>query len=195
MVNLTTGDIGRLETTTTPSSTDEITLYDGVKLETCSIDNVLNTAVSRTVQIKSFGKVGATAGWTAGEAADTGYIASLPASQTDSTLIIPVTGIPINSLITGFSIRGIATSAGNAITIDADLIRLDAESNGVNDETTVVSISTQNISANARLSASASVSSSQTVSNFQSFFVVVTGTTAASTSVDLHSITVSYTGT
>lgn len=66
------------------------------------------------------GKVGATAGWTVRAAADT-WMATVAASQTAGTLVIPFAGLRVGDLITGYHLLGQIDSAGNAVTLDAAL--------------------------------------------------------------------------
>lgn len=79
-------------------------------------------------------KVGATAGWVlGGGAVNTGNMATLPASQTASTLIVPIPMLQEGQSITGWYMVGNVTSSGNTVTIDGDLRRLDAASGGPTD--------------------------------------------------------------
>lgn len=66
------------------------------------------------------GKVGATAGWTVRAAADT-WMATVAASQTAGTLVIPFAGLRVGDLITGYHLLGQIDSGGNAVTLDAAL--------------------------------------------------------------------------
>ena len=61
---------------------------------------------SRTFQIGPRAKVGGTAGFVVGAADNLPYVATLPASQSGSTLVIPIDGLNVGDVITGFRVVG-----------------------------------------------------------------------------------------
>src|SRR4051812_30812795 len=71
-----------------------------------SIDPILGKIIrtGQAFQVAMRAKVGTTAGWVIAAANDLPYMATLPASQTSSTLILPIDGLRIGDIITGFKI-------------------------------------------------------------------------------------------
>lgn len=138
-------------------------------------------------------KVGATAGWNVEAADDLAYLASLPASQTGSTLIIPITGLEIGAVVTTVNLVGRIESAGNTVTLDAEVRRHTAAAGAIGDAQ--VSTMTQIVATADTLldGTNASQSPAETVSNLESLYVKVTGTTGALTGVDLIAVRVLYT--
>ena len=139
-------------------------------------------------------KAGATAGWTVAAAANRGGV-QLPASQTNATLVIPITGLKVGDQITGFSLVGQVESAGNTATITADLRKLTAAAADLSDASVGAMAAPASLTADAILSSSnaSKTGLSETVGADESFYVLVTGTTAASTDVDLQGVLVSIT--
>ena len=135
-------------------------------------------------QLATRAKVGATAGWTVGAADDLPYMATLAASQTGSTLIVPLDGLPIGSLITGFKIHAQIESAGGAVTLDADLravTNVAAEPTDASlDTMTQVSVTADTAVAQENLLPTAEV-----VTSGKSYYLKLTGTTAAATDIIL----------
>lgn len=70
------------------------------------------------------GKAGATAGWVV-TGADDG-LARLPASQTASTLVLPLTGLAIGEQLSAVSLLGQVESAGNAASLTLSVRRATA---------------------------------------------------------------------
>lgn len=83
-----------------------------------------NARMDRNVQERIFmdGKVGAGAGWTVRAAANS-WLATVAASQTAGTLVIPLHGLKPGDRIRGYHLLGQIESAGNAVTLDAQLYR------------------------------------------------------------------------
>ena len=50
--------------------------------------------------------MGGTAGFVVGAADNLPYVATLPASQSGSTLVIPIDGLNVGDVITGFRVVG-----------------------------------------------------------------------------------------
>lgn len=127
-------------------------------------------------------KVGATAGWTVDAGADT-FIQTCPASQTSATLIIPIGRIPASGTISNFGIMGRVESAGGAVTVDANL-RKQVDTAGAITDSSVASITQISKTADYLISDAAGWAG-EVVSSNKSFYILVTATTAASTSVEL----------
>lgn len=139
-------------------------------------------------------KVGATAGWTVGGGAvDAALTATLPASQTGSTLVVPVTGLKVGDVITGVHAVGQIESAGNGVTLDMDLRKMTAALADVADASvatmTQLSVTAQTIMS----SANTSIVANETVGADETFYVLLTGTTGISTDIALQSLVVTVT--
>ncbi len=137
-------------------------------------------------------KIGATAGWTlGGGAVDTGLMGTVAASQTNGTLVVPVPNLKIGDTITAFQVNGQIESAGGAVTLDADLRVMTAVSTGSTDGS-VGAITQVSVSADT-LVAQEKTGLSQAVAAAEGYYVLLTGTTAASTDIELVNIEVTVT--
>jgi len=133
-------------------------------------------------------KVGATAGWVI-TAADDISQGTLPQSQTSSTLVIPVTGLEIGDTITGVSASGQVESAGGAVTLVMSVRKTVATAAGNTD----AELGTDNVGS---LTADTLISSANLVvtgltdvlAEGEAVYVLLTGTTAATTDIALNSI-------
>lgn len=133
-------------------------------------------------------KVGATAGWII-TAADNISQATLPGSETSSTLIIPVTGLEIGDTFTGLSVSGQVESAGNNVTMVLSVRKTVAVAAGNTD----AEIGTDNV---GTLTADTLISSAtlavtgltDVVAEGEAFYALLTATTAATTDIALNSI-------
>ncbi len=65
-------------------------------------------------------KVGAASGWTVRAGADS-FMATCAASQTNATLIVPLTGLEVGDRIVGFHMNGQIESGGNAVNFNIKL--------------------------------------------------------------------------
>jgi hypothetical protein len=135
---------------------------------------------SYTFQTGGFSKVGATAGWVVGAAANL-FEATLPQSQTGSTMVVPVTGLHIGDTITGYGCLAQIESAGGTVTFDTNLRSL---TNVAADPTDASVGSTTQVSVTADTAAAPSVGSlADVVAAGERFYILVTSTTAGSTDV------------
>ncbi len=133
-------------------------------------------------------KVGVTAGWII-TAADNISQATLPASSTSSTLIIPITGLNIGDTLTGVSVSGQVESAGANVTLVMSVRKTVAVAGGNTD----AEIGTDNV---GTLVADTLISSANLVvtgltevlAEGEAAYVLLTGTTAAVTDIALNSI-------
>ena len=134
-------------------------------------------------------KVGATAGWVVAAGDNLALMATLPASQTGSTLVVPVTGLKVGDVITAFSVVGqIEATSGGTVTVDADLRKLTAAAADVADAS-LGSITQVSVTADAIISASKTLATPETVGADETFYVLVTATTGASTDIALQGVT------
>lgn len=151
---------------------------------------------SKTIVVQTPPKVGTTAGWVVGAANNLGKMATIPASQTSSTLVVPVTGLKVGDTITDFHLNGSIQSAGNAGTIIADLRSLTAAAAGATDASVGVMAAPLSVTANTVVSAANAVKTGLThvVAEGESFYVLITSTTGASVTEELQSVNIGVTG-
>src|SRR3990167_10408240 len=81
------------------------------------------TRTGRQLILTTGAKVGTTAGATVNHADNVASLFRVPASQTASTVVIPITGLEVGDIVTSFCINGQIESAGNTCTLDAALYR------------------------------------------------------------------------
>jgi hypothetical protein len=155
--------------------------------------SVIRTAQKRIINVGA--KVGGTAGWTlGGGAVNTGLMATMAAGGTAAKLVVPIPGLKVGDTITAFHCIGQIESAGNTATLDADLRKHTAAAADVADASvgtiTQLSVTADTIisSANAGKTALAEV-----VGADETFYVLLTGTTAASTDIALQGIAITVT--
>lgn len=138
-------------------------------------------------------KAGATAGWAVRGAANTS-LATLPASQTSSTLVVPVHGLKVGDVITGFYLLGQIESAANTVTVDAELRKHTSAAADVADAS-VASMTQISVTADTAINKSNSrkASLSEVINEDETLYVLITGTTGLSTDVALQGVVVEYT--
>lgn len=146
---------------------------------------------SRTFQIGTRAKVGGTAGFVVGAADNLPYVATLPASQSGSTLVIPIDGLNVGDVITGFRVVGQIESGGNTVTVDGDLR---ATTNVAADPTDA------SIGAMTQVSVTADTAMSQSktglteiVTSGKTYYLKITATTAGSTDIILQACEITVT--
>jgi hypothetical protein len=144
---------------------------------------VVNDVVSAT----HHSKVGATAGWVTGGATNVALV-TLPASQTGSTLVVPCPHIDEGDVLTGFHLVGQIESAGGAVTLDVEMRKQTAAAADVVDASITsmtqlaVTADTTISKSNARKAGLALVAKTG-----ESYYLLITGTTAVSTDIALMS--------
>ena len=138
---------------------------------------------SRTPQVGTRAKVGATAGWVVAAADNLPYVGTLAASQTGSTLVIPIDGLEIGETITGFRVVAQVESAGGSVTIDGDLRAV----TNVAADPTDASIGTMTqVSVTGDTAVSqAKTGLAEVVASGKSYYLKITATTAAATDIIL----------
>jgi len=131
-------------------------------------------------------KAGTTAGWTVRAGSDR-RANLLPASQTNSTLVIPIDCVKVGDIITGFSLIGQIESAGNTATLTADLRGLTVAAADLADASIGAMGAALSVTADTAVSATNATKTglTETVVAGKCYYLLVTGTTAASTDVDL----------
>lgn len=133
------------------------------------------------------GRAGTTAGWT-----NTGTNineALLPQSSTASTFTIPLQALNLGDTIVGYKVIAQIESAGGTATLDADLRKLtNAAADPV--DSSVGAITQVSVTADTAVAASKTLATADVVETRESFYVLLTGTTAASTDIRLLDIEV-----
>lgn len=132
-------------------------------------------------------KVGGTAGWVVAPA-DNLSLVTCPASQTASKMVIPITmPLKVGSTITAFSVIAQIESAGGTVTIDADLRKLTTVAADITDAS-LGAITQVSVTADTAVAAAKSGLAEIVAAN-ETFYVLVTATTAGSTDIALQGIT------
>lgn len=137
-------------------------------------------------------KVGASAGWTVGAANNLGTIATMAASQTGGTLVIRVQGLQVGATITGFGVYSSINSAGGTVTLDANLRKITVAAGANGTDASVSSITQVSVTA-ATASAATKTGISEVVVAGVDYYILLTATTAASTTIELTGIEVTFT--
>lgn len=133
-------------------------------------------------------KVGATAGFVVAAAANTALV-TCPASQTAATCVIPVPHLGQGKVIKGFHLVGQVESAGNTATVDCALRKHTAAAADVADAA-VASMAQVSCTADTILSYKNTLFDgiNEIVGEDETFYFLVTVTTAASTDVALQGV-------
>jgi hypothetical protein len=131
------------------------------------------------------GKVGATAGW-APRGANNLIAATLPASQTNSTLVIPLPGLRVGDEILGFSLLGQIESAGNTASISANLRKMTGAAADLVDAS-VASMTQLSVTADTLVNRRNARATNLTVKvgEGEMYYLLITGTTGLATDIAL----------
>lgn len=140
-----------------------------------------NTAIG-AAQIGTRAKIGATAGWVLAAADNLPYVATLPASQSGSTLVIPVDGLRIGDTIEGFRVVAQVESAGGTVTMDAILRAVTNIAAEPTDAAIGSGITQVSVTADTAVSA-VKTGLTEVVTSGKSYYLLLTATTAASTDI------------
>lgn len=128
------------------------------------------------------GRAGATAGWV-----NTGTNineATMAAGGTNATFTLPITGLQIGDTIESFKVIAQIESAGNTATLDADLRTLTNAAADPSDAS-IGAITQVSATADTAVSSSKTLATATVVTTGVSYYVLLTGTTAANTDVRL----------
>jgi len=158
-----------------------------------AVDPAHTTSVVRIRSPRA--KVGTTAGWVVAAADNLGKMATLPQSQTSATLVIPLDDFKVGDVITGFSLAGSIQSVGGTATITADLRSLTDAAAGATDASVGAMAAPLSVVANTIVSAAnaAKTGLTETVTAGKRYYILVTATTAASTTEELQAVNVTVT--
>ena len=155
-----------------------------------SIDNPLRIKRSkRRLLVNDRAKVGAASGWTVGAATNVSRMATMAASQTAGTLVVPIHGLFWGDRITGYHLIGQIESAGNAVTIDAALHEAIAAAADISAGAVSGSSMTQlSVTADTqvdRSNAYKELTTPKVVGEMGVLYLLITATTLGSTDIDL----------
>lgn len=126
-------------------------------------------------------RVGATAGFTL---ADNKGVANLPASQTGSKLIIPLTDLKVGDTLTGFTVLASVNSGGGTVTIDADLRKVSPAAAAASTDASIGTITQVSVTA-ATAVAAAKTGLAEVIAAGVGYYVVLTATTGAGCTIEV----------
>lgn len=183
---------------TAPVEFDDTVQHNGAVTHGAAVDHGANavTRTGRQVFVPAGDAVaGATAGWVV-TGADDG-LARLPASQTNSTLVVPLKGLHVGDTVTGVSVIGQVESAGANVSFTLDVRKSTAAAADFTD----ASLDT---AASGTLTAQTLITSAGTevavtgltevLAEGESLYALITGTTAALTDIAVSGLLVTYNG-
>lgn len=194
---LKAGDIGRLNAPSSVGLTDSVALYQSGTLKEAAISQIKDAVVGRQMVIPICGnaKVGATAGWVITGGTNICH-ATLPASQTSSTLVVPISGVSVGETVTAVSATGQVESAGNNVTLTMSIRKLTTAA-ADNTDAQLGTDDVGTLTADTVLSSSnlAVTGLTEVLAEGETLYALFTGTTAASTDIDLTGLIVTVTRT
>lgn len=164
-----------------------------------AVDSTGVTTLTRASQKKLIAvgaKAGATSGWVVNAADNKNSLARLPASQSGSTLVIPLPDFKAGDIINSYHLVGQIESAGGTVTVDCSLRKQTAAAADLTDAAVTggdmvqLSVTADTIMSSANTSKTITA---DTVGADETFYLLVTATTAGSTDIDLQALAVTYT--
>jgi len=158
-----------------------------------TLNQVAANTKKRIINAAGQAKAGATTGFVVA-VADNVALVTCPASKTAATLVIPIPQLKEGDVINGFHLVGQIESAGGTVTVDADLRVQTAAAADVVDAS-VGAITQLSVIADTVMSASNTEKKflNQVVGANESYYVLVTATTAASTDIALQAVALNVT--
>lgn len=153
------------------------------------VDSASTPAKHIVVNAAGQSKAGATAGWVVAAGSNIALV-TLPASQTGSTLVVPLPAFEVGTKIVGFHLVGQHEGAGGAgTTIDADLRKHTVAATDVADAS-VGAITQLALGADAILSDANTRKGdlAEVVSATETYYVLVTATTPAGNDIALQGV-------
>lgn len=144
------------------------------------------TSLVRTGQKYTWSKakVGAAAGWVLGGGDNLPYVATMAASQSAGTLVVPLDNLKIGNTITGYTINAQVESAGGAVTIDAALRAVTNVAGEPTDAAIGTGMTQVSVTADTAV-AQEKTGHTEVVTAGKSYYLLITATTAASTDIIL----------
>lgn len=153
---------------------------------------IMSARVGQVWEFANRSKAGATAGWVVAAGDNLSKLATLPASQAGSTLVIPIGPFKAGWVITGFAVNGSLQSGGNHATLLADLRALTNAVAGATDASVGVMAAALDVVANTVASAANATKTglTETVIAGKSYYILITSTTGAACTEEVNSIDV-----
>lgn len=185
---------GDLVLTDSDESTALFTLSKTTGAITMASGVALTRPAQKRLQVRG-AKVGATSGALVNAADNKNSLFRVPASQTASTVVVPLDNLKVGDIITAFHLVGQIESAGGTVTVDAELRKQTAAAADLTDAT-VSSMTQLSVTADTIMSASntaKTLASAETVGADETFYLLITVTTAGSTDVDAQAVAVTLT--
>ena len=138
-------------------------------------------------------KAGATAGWVITAGTNISH-STLPASATNSTLVIPITGLEIGDTLTAVSVQGQVESGGNNVTLVMSVRKiLTAAADNVDSQLGTGNVGTL-VADTVISSANLAVTGlTEVMAEGENVYVLLTGTTAAATDIDITGLLITVT--
>lgn len=152
---------------------------------------------SRSLSFQTPPKVGTTAGFVVAAANNLGKMATLPAGQAGSTLVVPLGGLlKIGDTITAWYVNGSLQSGGNHTTFLGDLRSLTAAAAGAVDASIGVMAAALDVVANTIMSVAntGKTAVNHVVADGESFYLLITSTTNAACTQELQNVVLVVTG-
>lgn len=164
------------------------TIVGTTDTQTLTNKTFTNPTVNRTGQtyfIPASGGavIGGTAGWNTAPATNLAVV-TLPASQTGSTLVLPIRGLKVGWTITGFALDAQVEAAGNTVTIDADLRKMTLAAADYSDAS-IGNMTQVSVIADTAVSSGNSAVTADTVAATEHFYLLITATTGAACDIAL----------
>jgi hypothetical protein len=189
IATITSATITTLTSTTVGATTANVTT---VNATTVNPTNIVRASQSFQLGRAGTAKAGTTSGWTVNAATNIGPIATCPASQSGATLVVAIPNLHVGDTITGFSVYSSIGSVGGAVTLDANLRSLTIAAAATATDASIASITQVSVST-ATASTATKGSLSTVVAAGVNYYLLLTATTAASTSIEVDQIQVTVT--
>ena len=135
--------------------------------------------------------IGGTAGWNTAPTLNTAVV-TIPASQTASTLVLPLDHLKVGMIITGFTLNAQIESAGNAVTLDADLRKLTRAAGDYTDAS-IGAMAQVSVTADTAVSTGNTAVTAETIADGEVMYVLLTATTGAACDIALGGVNVTVT--
>lgn len=196
--------IAQLDTCVTNTISDatvvELQIIGGAAPESrkatiAQLREVLNARTGQVSLHQVGAKAGATAGFVVNAADDLGMLATLPAAQTGSTLVVPISGLKVGQTITAFAVNGSLQSGGNANSLTADLRKLTAAAAGAVDSSVGAMAAPLSVTADTVVSSAnaGKTGLAEVVAEDESYYLLITSTTGAACTQGIQNVAITVT--
>jgi hypothetical protein len=135
--------------------------------------------------------IGGTAGWNTAPAVNTAVV-TVPASQTASTLVLPIDNLKVGWIVTGFTLDAQIESAGNTVTLDADLRKMTLAAGDYTDAS-IGAMTQVSVTADTAVTTGNAAVTADTVAATEHFYVLLTATTGAACDIALGGVHITVT--